>query len=247
MKYWFYRLKGFQEDITDPINIEDGVFEAESREEAKKKLEVKFGKLPFRKPNNCIIETQYLWLTESDEYWYDYHNATVTIECANCHEVKTIIGKRNLHQYVDDVFCSLACKTEKVKLNRSEWISESDHVLTSIDEKKEKLIGYIYKITNKRTMDSYVGQTYKAPLFRWWQHLKGGRFEGAEISDLVFEVLEVVSFNRNDEDEILKYIDGNNKLNKREAFYIELYDCVNEGFNEVQPKTEHTLFTAMLD
>lgn len=247
MNYWFFRLKGFQEGFSDPINIQDGVFEAENRDEAKKYLCEKFGKLPFRKPKNCIIGMQYLWLTESDQYWYDYHNSPVTIECKNCHEKKTIIGKRNLFYYRDNVLCSKECKEEEIKKYLSEWISEEDHVLTSLDEKNEELIGYVYKITDKRTMDSYVGQTVKPPLFRWWQHLKNGRFEDAKLTDLVFEVLEVVTFEKGNDNELLKYKDGQDKLNKREAYYIELFDCVNEGLNAVQPLTERTLFTEMLE
>lgn len=125
--------------------------------------------------------------------------------------------------------------------DNSEYIHQDDHFgIGSLN--REQIIGYIYKITNKRTMASYVGQTVKPPLFRWWQHLKvDGKFEQADITELVFEVLEIVTFNPTSDG---LYENVKEKLNKREAYYIRLYDCVEEGYNAVQPKeVEVDLFT----
>lgn len=90
-------------------------------------------------------------------------------------------------------------------------------------------------------MSCYVGQTVNAPLFRWWQHLKcDGKFEQFDLSELVFEVLEVVHYDSKTD---AAYTDAKDKLNKREASYIRLFDAVEEGYNEVQPKEyEATLF-----
>ena len=91
-------------------------------------------------------------------------------------------------------------------------------------------------------MKSYVGQTIKPPLFRFWQHLKiDKKFEQEDISELVFEVVEIITY-----DKVIDtiYMDEKDKLNKREAHFIQLFNCVDEGYNSVQPKEfEPDLFT----
>ncbi|QTD41953.1 hypothetical protein [Sporosarcina sp. Te-1] len=60
-----------------------------------------------------------------------------------------------------------------------------------------------------------------------------------DVTDLVFEVVEIVTFDtRNDG----AYENAKDKLNKREAYYIRLYDCVEEGYNAVQPKELETQY-----
>lgn len=66
--------------------------------------------------------------------------------------------------------------------------------------------GYIYKISKKSTGEFYVGQTKFVPIFRWGQHLLTERFTINNISDYVFEILEVVNDKK--------------LLNQREAYWI---------------------------
>lgn len=67
--------------------------------------------------------------------------------------------------------------------------------------------GYIYMISKRSTKEFYVGQTNSVPMFRWVQHLKTDRFDIKNITDYIFEVLEVVK------DIAL--------LNNREAYWIQ--------------------------
>lgn len=242
MNYWFYRLKEVTDSPywhNDVENVEQDVFLANDRDEAKQQLKEKYPGLPFRKPKNAAVGTKYLYLTESDEYWYNRLYGEVRIECCWCNNTSMVIGEKNVLRNQKGDYCSTACKDASEKKDRQEWIDKDDHVC--IKEQDGILVGYIYKITNKRTMNCYVGQTVNAPLFRWWQHLKcDGKFEQADLSELVFEVLEVVHYNSSID---TLYRDAKDKINKREAYYIRLYDAVEEGYNEVQPKeVETTLF-----
>lgn len=237
--YWFYMLKEIDEDTSN--TIEQDVFIAESREDAKRYLKEKFGDIPFRKPKNAPNETKYIYLTESSQYWYDRLYKEVRFPCSWCGKETTVIGEKNIIRSYLGEYCSEECKNTAHEKANKEWINENDHVgLGNCD--KSKLAGYIYKITNKRTMKCYVGQTVKPPLFRWWQHLKiDQKFEQADLTELVFEVLEIVEYNPKLD---TVYGSAQDKLNKREAHYIALFNSVEEGYNSVQPKEfEHDLFT----
>ncbi|MBG9693276.1 hypothetical protein ABD91_21300 [Lysinibacillus sphaericus] len=240
--YWFYRLK----EVTDSEcayngveNIEQDVFVAVNREAAKQHLKEMFPGLPFRKPKNAEAGTRYLYLIESDEYWYNRMYGEVTVDCCWCSKTVTIIGEQNVPRNRHGSFCTKDCRDASVEKDRQELISKGDHV--AIVPKEGILVGYVYRITNKRTMKCYVGQTVHAPLFRWWQHLKiDQKFEQTDVSELVFEVLEVIHYDPNSDSQ---FENAKDKLNKREAYYIRLFDAVEEGYNEVQPKeNEITLF-----
>lgn len=242
MNYWFYRLKEVIDSsysYNNVDNIEQDVFIAKDRDAAKQYLKEKYPDLPLRKPKNAPVGTQYLYLTESDEYWYNRLYGEVKVKCCWCNKTTAVIGEKNVLRNRNGDFCSVNCKEASEQKEHQEWIDKDDHVC--IKEQKGILVGYIYKITNKNTMSCYVGQTINAPLFRWWQHLKcDGKFEQSDLSELVFEVLEVVHFDSTTD---AISTDAKDKLNKREAYYIRLFDTVEEGYNEVQPKEyEVTLF-----
>lgn len=221
--------------------VEQDVFIAESREEAKKYLKEKFGDIPFRKPKNGTDGTKYLYLTESSEYWYNGLHKEIQYICSWCGKETKVIGEKNIIRSYRGEFCSEECKHAAHEEANKEWINKNDHVGLGVCD-KSRLVGYIYKITNKRTMKCYIGQTVNPPLFRWWQHLKiDQKFEQSDLTELVFEVLEIVEYNPK-LDSI--YSDAKDKLNKREAHYIAIFNSVEEGYNSVQPKEfEHDLFT----
>ena len=179
---------------------------------------------------------------ESSLYWYDKHYKEYNLICEHCGKSYVQVGdtykskKFNVHR---KNICSLECKIgyeQKLKDeyntidNENYWVSDSEHPLTN---KSKSLVGYIYRITNKRTLNSYVGKTIKPPLFRWWQHLSvDNKFEQSDLTELLFEVIEIVYF---DKDELLdnKYTNGDDKLSERERYYIDYYDTVNNGFNKI--------------
>jgi len=54
-------------------------------------------------------------------------------------------------------------------------------------------VGYIYKISKKSSGQFYIGQTSYVPIYRWGQHLLTERFNLQNITDYVFEIVEVVT------------------------------------------------------
>jgi len=230
--YYFIRLYEVNEERCDNRDlISEDVFESENRETAKKHCIDTYGNYPFAKSKN---NNRYFYLTDSSLYWYEYHHKTTKIICDYCNKEIEILEKDKIHNKFGE-YCSYECKekhyNELVNTidNEDLWISEAEHLGVPKDN-DYNLVGYIYKITNKHTLKCYVGKTIKPPIFRWWQHLKvDGKFERANISDLVFEVLEIVTYEEKKENK--KYKCGADKLSDKEAYYIKLYNCIEEGYN----------------
>lgn len=244
--YYFVRLYEYDDSDKESeygiciddnrILIDEDVFEAENREEAKEYCKKTYGNYPFKlSKSNKVNGSRYFYLCDSSLYWYEYHNKEIHIVCDYCKQEKIIKGrKRQIHNKFGE-YCSRECcdkhYDELVNTIENEdlWISDTEHLGVPKDN-DYNIVGYIYRITNKNTLKSYVGKTIKTPLFRWWQHLKvDGKFERVNISDLVFEVLEIVTFDKDIEKE--KYKCGGDKLSDREAHYIHLFNCLEEGYN----------------
>jgi uncharacterized protein YneR len=230
--YYFVRFYEIDEEQWDDRNlIDEDVFEATDREIAKKYCINTYGNHPFARSKK---DNRYFYLTDSSLYWYEYHHKKIDIKCDYCGKETQILQKNRIHNKFGE-YCSRDCMEkhydELVNTieNENLWISETDHLGIPKDN-DYNLIGYIYKITNKNTLKCYIGKTIKPPLFRWWQHLKvDNKFERANISDLVFEVLEIVTYDEKIEKN--KYQSGGEKLSRREAYYIHLFDCLEEGYN----------------
>jgi endogenous inhibitor of DNA gyrase (YacG/DUF329 family) len=251
--YWFVRLKEVNHDeYQGNVNLVDEVFIAEDRDKAKEYCIEKYGKYPFRKTKNFSNGDKYFYLTDSNEYWWDYHNKEVTFICVHCEKKVTVKGEKNSHR-----FCSDECREADYQIRYAEkygeggWVDKDDH----LEDKNGLPFGYIYKITNKNTMMCYVGQTRNVPIFRWWQHLKesSDKFGQDSISDLVFEVIDVVYRTDIKRKQVVEdymkifndqYVEERqieeklkSELNFREAKWIEHYDSVEHGYNTVQPNT----------
>lgn len=252
INYYFYRM--YERDdiyIKGKNVIYQDVIKCENRNKAKQIIIDKHGDYPFRKPKSKDNDiNNWYWLTNSDEFYYKKYHDIYHIVCDNCGK-EIDVESRELY-YLKNFcgeYCCEECKKEYTKKyienykNQNPWISENDHtklVDKYINDYGTKLVGYIYRITNKVTMKSYIGKTTKPPLFRWWQHLKNGRdFEhGNDITNLLFEVLEVVTYNEELEKE--KYSSGSEKLSYREMFYIthnKTYDK-DIGYNKMIEKSK---------
>lgn len=233
--YWFVIVK--QVGNLSNFNEVKEVFEAENRETAKQYCINKYGDLPFRKTKNLNEGDKYFYLTESSEYWWNYHNEPVTFDCVYCNKSVEVIGQKN-----NRGFCSDECKEshykklEELKYGEGGWINKSDH----IEEKDGMPYGYIYKITNKKTMKCYIGQTVNVPVFRWWQHLKenSNKFEQETICDLVFEVIDIVYYPKDLPNTYHLKNKLQDELNFLEAKYIKIFNSANEGYNTIQPHVE---------
>lgn len=86
----------------------------------------------------------------------------------------------------------------------------------------------IYKITNKKTNQCYVGQALDIKT-RWRDHMKCGLGIDAPAGNKLYKAmfedgLESFTF------ELLEKC-PKEQLNEKERFYIDLYDCYNFGYN----------------
>lgn len=243
--YWFVIVKEIEDDEGWVNDISREVFKLHlgSREQAKQYVINKYGKLPFRKPKQHKVKDKYFYLTTSNLYWYDMHNKKHKLVCDYCNQEYIQIGNTRASKMFNingknicSVECYLNYKRElEIKYNsmgnKKYWVGQNEHPLT---DPNKALAGYIYKITNKISMKSYVGKTIKPPIFRWWQHLAvDEKFEQQDLSELVFEVLEIVYYNENDEWDKFNYGNAENKLSEIERLYIDHFDTVNNGFNKI--------------
>lgn len=113
MNYWFYRLKEMVDspyNYNNVDNIEQDVFIAKDRDAAKQYLKEKYPNLPLRKPKNATVGMQYLYLTDSDEYWYNRFYGEVKVQCCWCNNTTTVIGEKNVLRNRNGDFCSTDCK-----------------------------------------------------------------------------------------------------------------------------------------
>ena len=151
----------------------------------------------------CVIIGE---LTYDKERYFN----TVEYECAHCG--KKVIGTMRCGNKISDWdiraklgseyskynklnFCSPGCVRSYVAEEGRKYQDEFDGEncwITKEDFYREAVAGYIYKITKKASGEFYVGQTINNPIFRWGQHLKGGRFDIEKIEDYRFEVIEIV-------------------------------------------------------
>lgn len=112
------------------------------------------------------------------------------------------------------VFCSSACQENKIQQIKQEFeaFNEENDMVPDFYVDKETFSnnhhGYIYKITKRSTGEFYVGQSKYCPIFRWGQHLTTERFNIKNITDYIFEVLDVVDW------------DNRNQLLAKEAYWI---------------------------
>lgn len=163
----------------------------------------------------CIIIGEHCYNTER------YFNK-LRFRCDCCGaEIETYYGKAigysdweirnnffNLQEYAEKRFCSYRCKDAYEKAERRKLKpDEEQEFYVQRDSFTQDISGYIYKITKKSTGEFYVGQTMYAPVFRWGQHLHTERFPIENVTDYLFEVLEIVP-------------KGGNIL-EREKYYIQ--------------------------
>lgn len=107
-------------------------------------------------------------------------------------------------------------------------ITAEGETLSDIARKAKRISGgFIYKAEHIPTKRSYVGQTTRNPFMRWSEHLSttskgdtkfGNALKEFGIEEWSFKVLEKVEVGVN--------------INSREAFWIEKFKTVEEGFNE---------------
>lgn len=241
-------------DALDKIAITMDILICENRDRFKEIIKSMYGNdCTFSRPRKpkggevyCIIIAEHAYQESIDrlfskkEYTCDFCGTTVTRygyennKLSNSEIKYTLLGQDD--KYANLNFCTPRCQSKFKEQEKENFTDDQNTqgLWVTKDSFSMEHTGYIYKITKKSTNEFYIGQTIYAPVFRWGQHLKTGRFKINDITDYIFETLEIVP-------------KGINILD-RESFYIQSFYqsnpklCLNEinikNTNGLQQKTE---------
>jgi hypothetical protein len=223
--YWYYQIKGLVKDKNAPDYeskwswppLFSGRIEADSSKEARYLIEGLFDKKFPGKIKKDDYSNSYLLKISK---YSSYENALFEeIECKECGRSFRRIDLYNdiNESYKGKEYCSSSCRDKHNIENKRNMVAEDDPY-------GNIAIPCIYRITNKKSGKSYIGQTKQSFTLRWWQHVKWGatncKFHNAlqntPITDWKFEVIEVCE---------------ENELNERETYYIKFYNTVDKGYN----------------
>ena len=227
-KLFYYQIKGkinknneyglFDSNWSFPPIWSD-VVQAENKKEAKTLIEEEYGrKFPLRVLQKDLDSNEFLLSVK--EIQADDRLLKKRV-CKACGEEFTLLQKYQ----VADVgggpdYCSRYCYDIVINEERIQY-----H-----EEEMRKQLGFIYKITNKKTGMCYIGQTRQIFTLRWYQHfyqMGSCKFHEAirrsSYVDWTFETLEVIDVGP----------DTQKILNERERHWIKFYDSVANGYNSI--------------
>ena len=201
---------------------------AKDKKEAKKIIEEEYHrKFPLRVLSKDLGNHEFLLKIddmEKNEYLKALFEERKCKECKQKFRRIDIYNDSNV-RYKGTEYCSDSCKDKAYERARYE-INES-----MFNESGN--VPVIYKITNNVTNKCYIGQTIQSFTLRWWQHIKWGKSDckfheairNSKLTDWKFEVIDIVA--------------SKEKLDEREAFYMNYYDSISGGYNtakvEVKP------------
>lgn len=223
------------------IMLNQDVMITESRVTFKENIKLLYPNIKFANNNKLTDGDVYCIIISDNCYNLEEYLDIQEYECSHCHKifksslkllhkywsayifktphVSDLVFQEHKDKILNTQFCSKKCELEfkdnmiemleKETMNRdsSDYDTPPDIFISKntfmINGKGD---GYIYKITKKSTNEFYVGQTKYVPIFRWGQHLLTERFNIHNINDYIFEILEVIP--------------NLNKLNEREAYWI---------------------------
>lgn len=234
-KQFYYQLKGKSEGSGDfggnwawpPVF--SGKVKAVSKKEARKLIEADYGRaFPLRVLTKDLFKEHYLLYIREIHKDDDRTNDLFKLkQCKQCKKEFKVIDKYNdfNEQNKGQDFCSSECSSAHYQEN---------HVSTAIDTFSISKGVVIYKITNTKTNQCYIGQTSQVFTLRWYQHFyQNGSckfhkaIKASEITDWEFTLLEVIT------DQSIG--DKKRHIDERELYYIEQYDSIANGYNSVVP------------
>ena len=227
--------KLFNEEICEDV------YSCDDRDQFKEYIRDIWGKeIPFKASKKLPIGSRYCVIL--GECWNpEDHFTLVKGECACCHskiesrhfrpiKLSDWTIKQELFnlesEYKDKIFCSSKCmydftnvEKHKLQLELGDDVNTDLYVTKSMFH-RDDIGGYIYKISKRSTGEFYIGQTQELPIFRWGQHLKTNRFPTDNITDYIFEVLEIVPKGKNILDIEKEYVQENYKQNPEKSLNI---------------------------
>lgn len=230
MKQFFYRIRGYRKNDYDSYSQWDwsvldlGIVEAENKKECRLKIEVDYDKKLCMKSKKEDIGVKNHFLVniyELNDYWRKVW--LEKIRCVECGYEYTFLEHKQVNDYIGHItkdYCTEKCY---ITGKQKEYIGKCDDAQKEAYERCDR--GYIYKITNKLTKKSYIGQTIQPLTLRWWQHINanntkkfGEALETHKLTDWTFEALEDAP---------------KDKLVERERHYIEKFNSIDNGYNSV--------------
>lgn len=136
--------------------------------------------------------------------------------------------KEDIH-YLISIINNIKNKQLLYKLIWSEYLQKPfNEMLKRVLEEKE-IRCVIYKITNLKTGEIYIGKTKAEASKRWTEHIKTslniGTIARSKIHTMLFEHWDEFSF------EILEKVSDETLLSSREKFYINFYQSNIYGYN----------------
>lgn len=221
LKEFFYQIKTLESSFYAKQWHCD-VVKATNKLEAKKKVEADLGTILVekvsrkKKKDDAPVPEFKIFIIELDEYWRD-HWLTIRT-CKVCSSPYSFLSVKQMSDWCNQEVCSLQCNY----VHRDDKMEEYKSTFG-------KSPPCIYRIQNKKTELSYVGQTTQPVTLRWYQHLfhlTGTKFheavKGSDIIDWKFEVLEVVK--------------EKEKMNEREQHWINHFNSISNGYNTATAK-----------
>lgn len=232
MRYLFYRVYAPNNDdnvfydyeiyIQNVIEIPDEFSRDDMKDLLKSRhTDVKYFRRP--KKEQAMYFGKFFETTKSH---YESEKSRIDFDCVICGKHVDTQGLYSKKMFTYET-CSkeCLCKLNRIKDQINGEKYDNDFY---VDKEKEYKVntGYIYRIYNKETDKSYIGQSIYPPIFRWWDHISNKLLhEYDDLNELTFEVLETVR------DEKIK-----DKLFEREQFYIDKYNSIELGYNSIRAR-----------
>lgn len=220
MKEFYYQLKTKEKSSQGEYGISfwsnaffKGIIEAETGKKAREIIKNHILDKNIKKGDDILLSV--LEITEDRKYLKDFF---VIRTCKYCGQTYT--NAHNEFNYGE--FCCRTCYeqyTLKDRLENQEVFFASDFYSS---------YPVIYRIYDKKNNKNYVGQTIRSFTLRWWEHYKSWIhcLKDTEITDFEFSILAVFDKSISKED-----------LTKKEQHWIEHYNCIENGYNTVNAKT----------
>lgn len=235
MPDFYYQIKGKESETYGGgwawPPLLSGKVEADNKKQAKALIEEEYGrKFPLRVLRKDIDNESYLLnvreIAKEDE---KTRNLFELNECQMCKTKFRIIDKYNDHNESNkgSDFCSSKCQREHIDKNRAPV--PKDILL------EQGGAAFIYRIRNVHTEKVYIGKTTQAFTLRWYQHFyQSGSckfheaIKNSKLTDWEFSLIELV--------EVPDGMTANDAVVKREAFWINHYNSVEDGYNTLEVK-----------
>jgi hypothetical protein len=236
MAFFYYQIKGRSPDTSESFGnwawppVFSGRVEADNKKAAKELVEGEYNR---QFPQRVLLkdlgnEPFLLHMREIKEDDKRTLKLFEPLSCNECSATFHVIDKYNdLHESNKGAeFCSHACAQIYRNHNRID-MSEFSH-------NGRHGAGYIYKVTQISTNQSYIGKTCQAFTLRWYQHFfQSGdtafhrAIKSSDVTDWAFTVLEIV--------QVARGANVNQFIAEREKHWITHFNTLNNGLNSVTP------------